>query len=49
VCSSDLSYKYWLSDNPEISFNQISDMLNMQEKEVSKIHDNAIRKIKNDL
>lgn len=44
-----ISYKYGLADKPELSFNQIGDMLNMSEKEVIKIHSNAIRKIKNDL
>jgi RNA polymerase primary sigma factor len=44
-----ISYRYGLFDKPELSFNQISDILNMQEKEVIKIHSNAITKIKNDL
>jgi RNA polymerase primary sigma factor len=44
-----IGYKYGLSDKPELSFNQISKMINKSEKEVKKIHDNAIKKIKNDL
>ena len=44
-----ISYVYGLNDKPELSFNQISKMINKTEKEVKKIHDNAIKKIKNDL
>lgn len=44
-----IGYKYGLSDKPELSFNKISKMISKTEKEVKKIHDNAIKKIKNDL
>jgi RNA polymerase primary sigma factor len=44
-----IGYTYGLSDKPELSFNQISKIISKSEKEVKKIHDNAIKKIKNDL
>jgi RNA polymerase primary sigma factor len=44
-----ISYTYGLNDKPELSFNQISKIIRKGEKEVNKIHDNAIKKIKNDL
>jgi RNA polymerase primary sigma factor len=44
-----LSYKYGLNDKPEISFNQISKLINKSENEVKSIHDNALKIIKNDL
>lgn len=44
-----ISYSYGLNDKPELSFNQISKLLNMSEKEIKKIHDNSLKKIKNDL
>ncbi len=42
-------YKYGFNDKPELSFNQISELLNMKEVEIKKIHDKALTKIKNDL
>jgi len=44
-----ICYSYGLDDKPELSFSQISKMVSKSEKEVKKIHDNAIKKIKNDL
>jgi len=44
-----INYRYGLSDKPELSFNQISKLLNMSEKDIKKIHDKGINKIKNDL
>jgi RNA polymerase primary sigma factor len=44
-----IGYTYGLSDKPELSFKQISNIISKSEKEVKKIHDNAINKIKNDL
>ena len=44
-----MNYKYGLNDKPELSFNQISKLLSMSEKDVKKIHDKSIMKIKNDL
>ena len=44
-----INYSYGLDDKPELSFNQISKLLNMSEKEIKKIHDNSLKKIKNDL
>jgi RNA polymerase primary sigma factor len=44
-----IAYTYGLNDKPELSFNQISKIIRKGEKEVNKIHDNAIKKIKNDL
>jgi RNA polymerase sigma factor (sigma-70 family) len=44
-----ISYKYGFNDKPELSFSQISDILKIQEKEIKKIHDNALKSIKNDL
>jgi RNA polymerase primary sigma factor len=44
-----MNYKYGLNDKPELSFNQISKLVNMSEKDVKKIHEKSIMKIKNDL
>lgn len=44
-----LSYKYGFNNKPELSFSQISEILQLQEKEVKNIHDNALRTIYNDL
>jgi RNA polymerase primary sigma factor len=44
-----ISYKYGFDDKPELSFNQISELLQMKENEIKKIHDKALIKIKNDL
>jgi RNA polymerase sigma factor (sigma-70 family) len=44
-----ICYSYGLDDKPELSFSQISKIISKSEKEVKKIHDNAIKKIKNDL
>jgi RNA polymerase primary sigma factor len=44
-----IAYTYGLSDKPELSFNLISKIINKSEKEIKKIHDKAIKKIKNDL
>lgn len=44
-----ISYKYGFADKPELSFNQISELLQMKENEIKKIHDKALIKIKNDL
>jgi RNA polymerase primary sigma factor len=44
-----ISYKYGFGDKPELSFNQISELLQMKENEIKKIHDKALIKIKNDL
>ena len=44
-----INYKYGLNDKPELSFNQISKLLSMSEKDIKKIHDKSLNKIKNDL
>jgi RNA polymerase primary sigma factor len=44
-----LSYTYGLNDKPEISFNQISKLINKSENEIKSIHDKALKIIKNDL
>jgi RNA polymerase sigma factor (sigma-70 family) len=44
-----ISYSYGFDDKPELSFNQISNLLNMTEREIKKIHDKSLKKIKNDL
>lgn len=44
-----ISYTYGFNDKPELSFNQISEILNLTEKEIIKIHKKALNKIKNDL
>jgi len=44
-----ISYKYGFNNKPELSFNQISELLQMKENEIKKIHDKALIKIKNDL
>jgi RNA polymerase primary sigma factor len=44
-----ISYKYGFNNKPELSFSQISDVLNLNEKEIIKIHKKALKKIKNDL
>ena len=44
-----LSYSYGFDDKPELSFKQISDIINMSEKEIKNIHDTTLRIIKNDL
>lgn len=44
-----IAYKYGFNDKPELSFSQISDILKIQEREIKKIHDNALKSIKNDL
>ena len=44
-----LSYTYGFNDKPELSFKQISDIINMSEKEIKKIHDSALKIINNDL
>ncbi len=44
-----LSYTYGLNNKPEISFNQISNLINKSEKEIKTIHDKALKIIKNDL
>lgn len=44
-----INYSYGLDDKPELSFNQISKLLNMSEKDIKRIHDKSISKIKNDL
>ena len=45
--SSD--YSYGFDDKPELSFKQISDIINMSEKEIKNIHDTTLKIIKNDL
>ena len=44
-----LSYSYGFNDKPELSFKQISEIINMSEKEIKNIHDKALKIIKNDL
>jgi RNA polymerase primary sigma factor len=44
-----LSYAYGFNDKPELSFKQISDIMNMPEKEIKNIHDNTLKIITNDL
>ena len=44
-----ISYTYGFNDKPELSYKQIGNLLNMQEKEIKKIHTNALKIIKNDL
>jgi DNA-directed RNA polymerase specialized sigma subunit len=44
-----LSYSYGFDDKPELSFKQISDIINMSEKEIKNIHDTTLKIIKNDL
>ena len=44
-----IGYYYGLNDKPELSLNQIAKIISKTEKEVNKIHDIAINKIKNDL
>jgi RNA polymerase sigma factor (sigma-70 family) len=44
-----LSYTYGLNDKPELSFKQISDIINMPEREIKNIHDSALKIINNDL
>ena len=44
-----IAYKYGFNNKPELSFSQISDILKIREKEIKKIHDNALKSIKNDL
>lgn len=44
-----LSYTYGFNDKPELSFKQISEIINMSEKEIKKIHDCALKIINNDL
>ena len=44
-----LSYTYGFNDKPELSFKQISEIINMSEKEIKKIHDSALKIINNDL
>jgi RNA polymerase primary sigma factor len=44
-----IAYTYGLNDKPELSFSQISKLLSMSEKNIKKIHDKSLNKIKNDL
>ena len=44
-----LSYTYGFNDKPELSFKQISEIINMSEKEIKNIHDKSLKIIKNDL
>lgn len=44
-----ISYSYGFNDKPELSFKQISDIINMSEKEIKNIHDTALKIIQNDL
>jgi RNA polymerase primary sigma factor len=44
-----INYYYGLNDKPELSFNQIGKLLHMSEKDIKKIHDKSLNKIKNDL
>jgi RNA polymerase primary sigma factor len=44
-----IGYYYGLNDKPELSLNQIAKIICKTEKDVKKIHDIAINKIKNDL
>jgi RNA polymerase primary sigma factor len=44
-----LSYTYGFNHKPELSFKQISDIMNMSEKEIKKIHDATLKTISNDL
>lgn len=44
-----ITYTYGLDNKPELSFNQISKLLNMSEKDIKRIHDKSLNKIKNDL
>lgn len=44
-----INYTYGFNDKPELSFNQISELLQLPEKEIKKIHDKALKIIRNDL
>jgi RNA polymerase primary sigma factor len=44
-----ISYTYGFNDKPELSFKQISEIMNLSEKEIKNIHDSSLKIIKNDL